>query len=76
MKKVVVAIFLAIIISGSFFLNIYFVTDYKDEVFFHSLTRFWELGIGSILAIFLSDEHTRDKISLLSGYKYMNSNNN
>lgn len=55
-------IVLSTIISGSFFLNVFLVTDYKDEVFFHSLTRFWELGIGSILAVLLSDEPMKDKI--------------
>ena len=40
-----------IIIGVSFFFNIYLVEDYKHEVFFHSLTRFWELGAGSLLAI-------------------------
>lgn len=47
-------IFKAIIavILFSFVLNIYYATDYKDEVFFHSLTRFWELGVGSLLAIY------------------------
>jgi peptidoglycan/LPS O-acetylase OafA/YrhL len=41
------------IILISFIANIYFVTDYKDQVFFHSITRFWELGLGSLLAIYL-----------------------
>lgn len=43
------------IILISFVANIYFVADYKDEVFFHSITRFWELGLGSLLAIYLFD---------------------
>lgn len=45
--KILIAIILI-----SFIANIYFVSDYKDEVFFHSITRFWELGLGSLLAIF------------------------
>ncbi len=43
---------LSVIVAASFLLNIYFVNDYKNEVFFHSATRFWELGIGSLLAIY------------------------
>lgn len=42
-----------ILVLSSFLANIYFVGDYKDKVFFHSLTRFWELGVGSLLAIHL-----------------------
>jgi peptidoglycan/LPS O-acetylase OafA/YrhL len=45
------------IILMSFIANIYFVSDYKNEVFFHSITRFWELGFGSLLAIYLFNNH-------------------
>lgn len=41
---------LSALILLSFSLNLYFATNYKDEVFFHSASRFWELGIGSLLA--------------------------
>lgn len=47
---------IAIVIT-SFVANIYFVSSYKEVAFFHSLTRFWELGVGSVLAIYLMDKN-------------------
>lgn len=42
---------IAFVSLASFFANIYFVQNYKDEVFFHLSTRAWELGLGSSLAL-------------------------
>lgn len=47
-KPLIVA---SMISLASFIANIYYATDYRDEVFFHSLTRIWELGAGSCLAL-------------------------
>jgi peptidoglycan/LPS O-acetylase OafA/YrhL len=44
-----------LIILSSFFINIYYSSNYTDTVFFCSFTRFWEIGIGSLLAIYLID---------------------
>jgi peptidoglycan/LPS O-acetylase OafA/YrhL len=54
----------------SFFTNIYFSVKHPDTVFFHSATRFWELGMGSFLAILLHngklpDFSSRMRIMLL-----------
>ena len=42
---------LAAIILASFGANIYYVEEFKNEVFFNSLTRFWEIGLGAFLAL-------------------------
>ncbi len=55
------------IILMSFLANIYFVSDYQDEVFFHSITRFWELGFGSLLAIYLFDKNINSKYIFILG---------
>ncbi len=55
----------------SFLANIYFVNDYKDEVFFHSVTRFWELGLGSLLAIFLYDNQRVSQVIRKIHSKYI-----
>jgi peptidoglycan/LPS O-acetylase OafA/YrhL len=41
----------AFIISLS--INIYFVKDYSQKVYYHTLTRFWQLAAGSLLAVWL-----------------------
>ena len=48
--------FLVGVIILSFTLNVYYVEDYRDEVFFNTFMRIWQLGIGSLLAIVLSDK--------------------
>ena len=42
---------LAFIISFS--VNVYFAKDYSQKVYYHTLTRFWQLAAGSLLAIWL-----------------------
>lgn len=39
-----------IIVLLSFSINLYFLNDVKQKIFFHTLTRLWELGIGGLLA--------------------------
>ena len=41
------------VIIASMVVNLYFVNDYKVESYFHTLTRFWQLASGSLLASFL-----------------------
>lgn len=52
----------AVLVLLSFLANLYFVSAYRDLVFFHSLTRFWELGLGSLLALLLSDGAWRSRL--------------
>ena len=42
---------LAFIISFS--INVYFVKDYSQKVYYHTLARFWQLAAGSLLAVWL-----------------------
>jgi peptidoglycan/LPS O-acetylase OafA/YrhL len=42
---------LAFIISFS--INVYFAEDYSQKVYYHTLTRFWQLAAGSLLAVWL-----------------------
>lgn len=44
----------------SFSANIYFVNPYENAVFYLSFTRFWEIGVGAILALKRSKNHTTD----------------
>ncbi len=58
---------LIVMICISFITNLCLVEDYKNEVFFHSVTRFWELGAGSLLAIARQDSINKySKVSRLS----------
>lgn len=50
---------ISFITIASFIANIAFVEEYKDAVFFNSLTRFWELGLGSCLAIYLAQKESQ-----------------
>ncbi|MCD4678246.1 MAG: acyltransferase [Desulfobacula sp.] len=63
--------FLISIILVSFITNIYFVNNYKDQVFFHSITRFWELGLGSLLAIQMFDNHQNAQIIIKLNSKFL-----
>ncbi|MCK5163090.1 MAG: acyltransferase [Desulfobacula sp.] len=63
--------FLISIILMSFITNIYFVNNYKDQVFFHSITRFWELGLGSLLAIQMFDNHQNAQIIIKLNSKFL-----
>ncbi|MCG8567461.1 MAG: acyltransferase [Desulfobacterales bacterium] len=42
---------LAGLILVSFGINVYFAGEYTELIFYHSMARFWELGIGSFLAL-------------------------
>jgi peptidoglycan/LPS O-acetylase OafA/YrhL len=42
-------LFLIFIISFS--INVYFAKDYSQKVYYHTLTRFWQLAAGSLLAL-------------------------
>jgi peptidoglycan/LPS O-acetylase OafA/YrhL len=37
----------------SFSVNVYFAKDYPQKVYYHTLTRFWQLAAGSLLAVWL-----------------------
>ena len=52
-KPVYIISFVAI---SSFIANIYFVEDYSENVYFNTLTRMWQLALGSLLAVSLGAE--------------------
>lgn len=60
------------VISGiviiSFVVNIYFASEYKSTVYLHSVCRFWELGIGSLLAVFYRDGIFKQKYNAGTSY--------
>ncbi len=41
------------VIAVSMAANLYFVNDYDVESYFHTVTRFWQLASGSLLAFFM-----------------------
>ena len=42
---------LLFLVGFSFFLNVFFIKDHQSATFFLSFSRFWELGLGGLLAI-------------------------
>lgn len=43
---------IALVILLSFIANIYFISNYPENVYFNTLTRVWQLASGSLLAIY------------------------
>jgi peptidoglycan/LPS O-acetylase OafA/YrhL len=43
--------FLVLVFIISFSINVYFAEDYSQEVYYHTLTRIWQLAAGSLLAV-------------------------
>lgn len=39
------------LVSLSFFLNVFFIKDHQSATFYLPFSRFWELGLGGILAV-------------------------
>lgn len=48
----------------SFALNLYFVSDYQDEVYFHTATRLWQLAVGSLIAAITVNRDLPERKSL------------
>ena len=64
-------LFLIFIISFS--INVYFAKDYSQKVYYHTLTRFWQLAAGSLLALWLTNHKVlqstnSSKIKILVGW--------
>lgn len=57
--------FILVIALLSFAANIYYVKDYPNEVYFHTLTRVWQLAAGSALAIWMLDKNSVSNIPML-----------
>ena len=48
--------------------NLYFVQDYTQEAYYHTLSRFWQLSTGSLLAIVLINmQVSANRFLMLSG---------
>ncbi len=64
--------FCAALVFLSFCTNLILVSEHKDIVYFHSLTRFWEIGVGSLLSIYSSHNKNKSAIenSLSSNFVY------
>jgi peptidoglycan/LPS O-acetylase OafA/YrhL len=43
----------SIVFILSLFANLYFIKDYTQETYYHTLSRFWQLSTGSLLAVTL-----------------------
>ena len=60
---------LAFIISLS--INVFFAKDYPQKVYYHTLTRFWQLAAGSLLALWLTNykvlQNTNNSIKIFVG---------
>lgn len=56
------------IFVASLLANLYFAADYTQETYYHTLTRFWQLSAGSLLAMMLLNKEVRsNKLYLLGG---------
>ena len=47
-------------ITLSFAANIYYINNYPDAVFFNTLTRVWQLALGSLLAVVLFKKEIKE----------------
>jgi len=56
--------FLVLVFIISFSINVYFAEDYSQKVYYHTLTRIWQLAAGSLLAVWLIN------------YKFLRNTNN
>ena len=61
--------FISFLLILSLLASVYFSEDYPNESFFHSLTRFWQLASGSLLAILTLNRKL--SISRSKAYVYM-----
>ena len=48
------------VITLSFAANIYYINNYPDAVFFNTLTRVWQLALGSLLAVVLFKKEIKE----------------
>ena len=68
-QKIITPVFVVgLVIIMSFVANIYYISDYSEAVYFHTLTRVWQLAAGSMLAIVMIDkEFVENKLVALVG---------
>jgi len=68
-QKIITPVFVVgLVIVTSFVANIYYISDYSEAVYFHTLTRVWQLAAGSMLAIVMIDkEFVENKLTALAG---------
>jgi peptidoglycan/LPS O-acetylase OafA/YrhL len=63
--------FLVLAFIISLFINVYFAKDYSQKVYYHTLTRFWQLAAGSLLAVWLTNykvlQNTNNSIKIFVG---------
>ncbi|MDC3316047.1 acyltransferase [Candidatus Thioglobus sp.] len=52
-KIITPVFFVALVLIASFLANIYYISNYQETVYFHTLTRAWQLASGSILAMMM-----------------------
>ena len=48
------------ILTLSFAANVYYINNYPEAVFFNTLTRVWQLALGSLLAVVLFKKEIRE----------------
>jgi len=63
---------LGFLFIASLLANFYFAQDYTQETYYHTLTRFWQLAAGSLLAIWLinhqgNQSYFGGKLTMLGG---------
>ncbi|QBZ83718.1 O-acetyltransferase OatA [Hydrogenovibrio crunogenus] len=58
---------LAFIFISSLVANLYFSSGYTQETYYHTLTRFWQLAAGSLLAVALLNKKVNSNKLLLIG---------
>ena len=63
--------FLVLAFIMSLFINVYFAKEYSQKVYYHTLTRFWQLAAGSLLAVWLTNykglQNTNNSIKIFVG---------
>ena len=67
-KKLNIKYVLSFIIFTSFGLNLFFIKQYPESVFYLPMTRVWELGIGALLPVFISSSSHGSMMMTMANY--------
>lgn len=48
----------------SFLINLYYTDSYRQEAYYHTLGRFWQLAAGSLLAVLLANKNSKPRLKI------------
>jgi hypothetical protein len=68
-QKIITPVFVVgLVVVASFVANVYYIDSHSEAVYFHTLTRVWQLAVGSMLAaVMLNKMFVENKLIALTG---------